>query len=90
MDLSKFRPGDWLLVAGGVAMLFFGLALDWAEVEGVTGTTRSTTSSPVASPGCWSSRRASITVLLAVGAITAGTTPGRSILLLMTGARHRS
>jgi hypothetical protein len=30
VDLSKFKPGDWLIVAGGAAMLIFGLALKWA------------------------------------------------------------
>jgi hypothetical protein len=31
VDLSKFKPGDWLLLAGGAVMLIFGLALDWAS-----------------------------------------------------------
>lgn len=33
MNVSKFRVGDWLLVAGGAAMLVFGLALDWATIH---------------------------------------------------------
>ena len=37
MDLSKFRPGDWLLAAGAAAMLIFGLTLKWAELDGITG-----------------------------------------------------
>jgi hypothetical protein len=31
VDLSNFKPGDWLIVAGGAVMLVFGLALDWAS-----------------------------------------------------------
>jgi hypothetical protein len=31
VDFSEVRPGDWLLIAGGAAMLIFGVALDWAS-----------------------------------------------------------
>ena len=37
MDLSKFRTCDWLLVAGGAVMLIFGMALDWASRDGISG-----------------------------------------------------
>jgi hypothetical protein len=82
---SKFKPGDWLLVAGGVAMLIFGLAIDWAEVEGVSGNnafdyffTGGIAWLLVVAAGV-------IAVLLAVGAINPGTTPWPLLLLLGTG-----
>ncbi|MFV0306126.1 MAG: hypothetical protein ACK5OX_00095 [Desertimonas sp.] len=34
MDLSKFKPSDWLMVGGAVVTLICGLALDWAKVSG--------------------------------------------------------
>jgi len=85
VDFGKFKPGDWLLVAGGAVMLFFGLALNWAEVEG-TGVnnafdyffTGGIAWLLVVTAG-------TITVLLVVGAITGGTTPWSLVLLLMTG-----
>jgi hypothetical protein len=36
VDLSEFRPGDWLIVAGGAVMMIFGLALDWASFGQIT------------------------------------------------------
>lgn len=85
MDLSKLRPGDWLLAAGGVAMLFFGLALNWAEVEGsgVNNAFDYFFTGGIA----WLLVVAAgtITVLLASGAILAGTTPWSLVLLVMTG-----
>lgn len=33
MDLSNFRTGDWLIVAGAAVMLIFGLVLDWASLD---------------------------------------------------------
>ena len=33
MDFSKFKTADWIMVAAGVVMLIFGLALDWAKVD---------------------------------------------------------
>jgi hypothetical protein len=82
---SKFKPGDWLLVAGGVAMLIFGLAVDWAEVEGVSGNnafdyffTGGIAWLLVVAAGV-------IAVLLAVGAINPGMTPWPLLLLLGTG-----
>ena len=33
MDLSKFKPSDWLKVGGGVVMLI-AFFLDWTDVEG--------------------------------------------------------
>lgn len=37
MDVSKFRTGDWLLVAGGAVMLVFGFALDWVTADTIIG-----------------------------------------------------
>jgi hypothetical protein len=86
VDLSKFRPGDWLLAAGGLAMLIFGQVLKWAEVEGFGGVnnafdyffTGGIAWLLVVAAG-------TIAVLLAVGAIAPGTTPWPLILLLGTG-----
>jgi hypothetical protein len=36
VDLSNFRSGDWLIVAGGAVMMIFGLALDWASFGSIT------------------------------------------------------
>ena len=36
MDFSEVTPGDWLMIAGGAAMLVFGVALDWASFGEVT------------------------------------------------------
>ena len=36
MDLSDFRPGDWLIIAGAAVMMIFGLALDWASFGSIT------------------------------------------------------
>jgi hypothetical protein len=33
VDLSKFKTGDWIMIAAGVVMLIFGLALDWASID---------------------------------------------------------
>ena len=37
MDFSKFKIHDWLMVAGGAAMLILGMALDWSSFGGVSG-----------------------------------------------------
>jgi hypothetical protein len=81
----KFKPGDWLLVVGGAAMLLFGLSLDWAKVGSVSGNnafdyffTGGIAWLLVVAAGV-------IAVLLAVGAMTAGTTPWTLILVIATG-----
>lgn len=33
MDVSKFKPATWLMVAGGLGMLIFGPFFDWAKLE---------------------------------------------------------
>ena len=33
MDVSRFRVGDWVLVAAGVVMLVLGLAVHWATID---------------------------------------------------------
>ena len=33
MDVSRFRPGDWVLVVAGAAMLLLGLAVNWATIH---------------------------------------------------------
>jgi hypothetical protein len=85
----KFRPGDWLLVVGGVAMLIFGLALDWAKVElgGVSASGNNAFDYFFTGGIAWILVVAAgvIAVLLAIGAIVPGTTPWSLILLLMTG-----
>jgi hypothetical protein len=36
VDVSNFRSGDWLIVAGGAVMMIFGLALKWASFGSIT------------------------------------------------------
>jgi hypothetical protein len=33
LDVSRFRVGDWVLVAAGTVMLILGLALHWATID---------------------------------------------------------
>lgn len=37
MDFSRFKTPDWLMIGGALAMLILGMALDWAELGGVSG-----------------------------------------------------
>jgi hypothetical protein len=37
VDVSTFKVGDWLLVAGGAVMLIFGVALDWVTADTIIG-----------------------------------------------------
>jgi hypothetical protein len=89
VNRSMFRPGDWLLVVGGVAMLIFGLALDWAKVDlgGVSASGNNAFDYFFTGGIAWILVVAAgvIAVLLAVGAMAPGTTPWALILLLMTG-----
>ncbi len=89
MNRSMFRPGDWLLIVGGVAMLIFGLALDWAKVDlgGVSASGNNAFDYFFTGGIAWILVVAAgvIAVLLAAGAIAPGTTPWALILLLMTG-----
>ena len=85
MDLSKFRPGDWLLVAGGAAMLIFGLALDWAEVEGIGVNNAFDYFFTGGIAWLLVVAAGTVAVLLAVGSIIPGTTPWSLVLLLGTG-----
>jgi hypothetical protein len=85
VDLSKFRTCDWLLVAGGAVMLVFGMALDWASRDGISGNgpftyffTGGIAYLLVVAAGV-------ITFLLAGGFISAGTTPWPRLLLAGTG-----
>ena len=85
MDLSKFRTCDWLLVAGGAVMLVFGMALDWASRDGISGNgpftyffTGGIAYLLVVAAGV-------ITFLLAGGFVSAGTTPWPRFLLVGTG-----
>jgi hypothetical protein len=85
VDLSKFRTCDWLLVAGGAVMLIFGMALDWASRDGISGNgpftyffTGGIAYLLVVAAGV-------ITFLLAGGLVSAGTTPWPRFLLVGTG-----
>jgi hypothetical protein len=86
VDLSKFRPGDWLLAAGGLAMLILAQVLPWAELEGF-GSGNNAFDYFFTGGIAWILVVAAgtIAVLLAVGAIAPGTTPWSLILLLGTG-----
>jgi hypothetical protein len=89
VDRSKSRAGDWLLVVGGVAMLIFGLALDWATVDigGVSASGNNAFDYFFTGGIAWILVVAAgvITVLLAVRAIAPGPTPWALVLLVMTG-----
>jgi hypothetical protein len=37
VDFSKFKTSDWLVIGGGIAMLIFGLFVDWASLGGASG-----------------------------------------------------
>ena len=85
MDLSKFRPGDWLLLAGAAVMLIFGLALDWSTDGGLSGDnafnyffTGGLSWLLVVGAGI-------VAVLLALDAIKPGATPWPALLVLGTG-----
>jgi hypothetical protein len=34
MDISKFKTHDWLVIAGGIGAIIFGLFFDWWKVQG--------------------------------------------------------
>jgi hypothetical protein len=89
VNFSKFRPGAWLLVVGGVAMLIFGLALDWATADfGELSVGGNRAFDYFFTGGlAWILVVAAgtIAVLLAVDAIPPGTTPWSLVLLVMTG-----
>ena len=85
MDLSKFRPGDWLLLAGAAVMLIFGLALGWTSAGGRSAEnafdyffTGGLSWLLVVGAGI-------IAGLLAVDAIRPGATPWPVLLVLGTG-----
>jgi hypothetical protein len=85
VDLSRFRPGDWLLLAGAAVMLIFGLALHWSTADGLSGDnafnyffTGGLSWLLVVGAGI-------IAVLLALDAIKPGTTPWPVLLVLGTG-----
>jgi hypothetical protein len=89
VDLSKFKSGDWLIIAGGAVMLIFGLALKWAKLDFNGRTISGNNPFDYFFTGgvAWLLVVAAgvIAVLLAVGSITAGSTPWSVILLLGTG-----
>jgi hypothetical protein len=85
VDLSKFRPGDWMLLAGAAVMLIFGLALSWTTSGGESDDnafdyffTGGLSWLLVVGAGI-------IAVLLALDAIRSGTTPWPVLLVLGTG-----
>jgi hypothetical protein len=89
VDLSKFKPGDWLLVAGGAVMLIFGLALDWAKYDfrGISDSGNNAFDYFFTGGIAWLLVVAAgvIVVLLATGSIAPDPTPWALILLLGTG-----
>jgi hypothetical protein len=85
VDLSRFRPCDWLLLAGAAVMLIFGLALGWTTSNGESDDnafnyffTGGLSWLLVVGAGI-------VAVLLAVDAIRPGTTPWPVLLVLGTG-----
>jgi hypothetical protein len=85
VDLSKFRPGDWLLLAGAAVMLIFGLALDWTTSGELSGDTAFNYFFTGGLSWFLVVGAGIVAVLLAVDAITPGTTPWPVLLVLGTG-----
>jgi hypothetical protein len=89
VDFSKFRAGDWLLVAGGAVMLVFGLALHWTTVDTPLGSGSGDNAFTYFFTGgiAWLLTVAAgvVAFLLAGRIIDAGTTPWSLILLGATG-----
>ena len=86
MDLSNFRPGDWLIIAGGAVMMIFGLTLKWASFGDIK---RYTAFDYFLTGGiAWLLLVAAgvITFVLASGLIPAEGRRWNLVLLIMTGA----
>jgi hypothetical protein len=88
MDLSKFRPADWLMVAGGAAFLVFGTFVDWIKFSfGGESTTDGNAFDFFFTgtvPWLLIIGVGVIAFLLAAGVIKAGSTPWPLILLAMS------
>jgi hypothetical protein len=85
VDLSDFRPGDWLIVVGAAVMLIFGLFLKWASFGGIT---RNNAFDYFLTGGiAWLLLVAAgvITFVLAAGLIKPGNVRWSLILLMVTG-----
>jgi hypothetical protein len=85
MDISKFKTSDWLIIAGGLAMLIFGLFLDWASVDTGFGSASGNNAFDYFFTGgiAWLLLVAAgvVAFLLAAGVMKAGTTPWPLVLL---------
>jgi hypothetical protein len=86
MDVSRFRVGDWVLVAAGVVMLVLGLAVHWATIDAngrSFGGARNAFDYFFTGGVAWLLVVAAgvITFLLAARAIERGTTPWTRLIL---------
>ena len=86
MDVSRFRVGDWVLVAAGVVMLVLGLAVHWATIDAngrSFGGARNAFDYFFTGGVAWLLVVAAgvITFLLAARAIQRGTTPWTRLIL---------
>lgn len=89
MDISRFRAGDWVLVAAGAVMLVFGLALDWATVHAngrSYGGARNALDYPLTGALAWllTVAAAVLTFLLAGGVMRAGKVPWTRLHVVAT------
>jgi hypothetical protein len=87
MDVSRFRVGDWVIVAAGVVMLVLGLAVHWATIDTPDGHSyggaRNAFDYFFTGGLAWLLVVAAgvITFLLAAGTIQRGSTPWTRIIL---------
>jgi hypothetical protein len=86
VDLSDFRSGDWLIIAGSAVMMIFGVTLKWASFGNIK---RYIAFDYFLTGGiAWLLLVAAgvITFVLASGLIPSAGTGWSLILLIMTGA----
>jgi hypothetical protein len=89
VDLSTFKPSDWLLIGGGVGFLIFGSFLDWIRVSlggfGASGGNAFDFFFTGTVPWILIIGSGVLAFMLAGRLIKAGTTPWALILLVTTG-----
>jgi hypothetical protein len=86
VDLSNFRSGDWLIIAGGAVMMIFGITLDWASFGGIKFNHAFDYFLTGGIAWLLLVAAAVVTFLLASGLVKAGNVRWSLILLLATGA----
>lgn len=87
MDLSKFRPAHWMMIAGGLGWIIFGLFVDWVKLPEGLGSDGNAFDFFLRGAVPWIIfvAVAVIAALLAGGQIKANSAPWPLILLAATG-----